>query len=501
METTSKEDGLEDDDQMSSFTLEAVQTRMQSLEKNNDELQQRQQEQEAEFGHKRAAFRDMFMKQEEELAVSRDRTERNETEMAALREQLRLYQNTIDDLKTQVRVGVKVTITETMTQDEIGDMNRKCGEELATVQHIMQEAQREAEEALSEERQRHHEESRRLETEVHELRTRLGHPHEGDGVLPTVLKNMKKGAFLQSPTHSPVLEPENLEDSMRQKKLRPMLRLILFLATIYKKKLRPTVLVFEKVCQLLDGERKQHEGLKRTWQAANDQFLAAQRLQMADLRRLESVLAPEQQRQVAELQKRDAEREEEERRQRANQLQQEQQEQQQQQMHQMHRDSQTPERQRSPSLGMRQAQKQLAAQGMLTFTHTPNLSVISLDSSTRSVGPLTDLILEGGEADDRKSMQSEEFGEFVSAEGEFLVVTASSPSYAAAAIKKASSTSCITDALAKNRLTDSGVLDSSLETRSLQDVDAILSRWSPEKQMNMHQLTADQHKALAGNEC
>ena len=51
----------------------------------------------------------------------------------------------------------------------------------------------------------------------------------------------------------------------------------------------------------------------QTWQMANDQFLESQRLQMMDLRRMESVLTEEQQRQVMELQKKDHEREEQER--------------------------------------------------------------------------------------------------------------------------------------------------------------------------------------------
>jgi Rab GTPase-binding effector protein 1 len=52
------------------------------------------------------------------------------------------------------------------------------------------------------------------------------------------------------------------------------------------------------VCQMLDQERREHNDLKATWQMANDQFLESQRLMMMDLRTMEDVLSPEQQRQI-----------------------------------------------------------------------------------------------------------------------------------------------------------------------------------------------------------
>ena len=52
------------------------------------------------------------------------------------------------------------------------------------------------------------------------------------------------------------------------------------------------------MCKLLELEKKQHEELKMTWQMANDQFLESQRLMMMDMRRMESVLSAEQQRQI-----------------------------------------------------------------------------------------------------------------------------------------------------------------------------------------------------------
>lgn len=53
------------------------------------------------------------------------------------------------------------------------------------------------------------------------------------------------------------------------------------------------------VCRLLEQEKKEHGELKCTWQMANDQFLESQRLMMMDMRRMESVLSTEQQRQIA----------------------------------------------------------------------------------------------------------------------------------------------------------------------------------------------------------
>lgn len=70
----------------------------------------------------------------------------------------------------------------------------------------------------------------------------------------------------------------------------------------------------QEVCELLEKEKREHASLKRTWQMANDQFLEAQRLQFMDMRRMQSVLTSEQQRQVAEMQRKDAERMDQEKR-------------------------------------------------------------------------------------------------------------------------------------------------------------------------------------------
>jgi len=53
------------------------------------------------------------------------------------------------------------------------------------------------------------------------------------------------------------------------------------------------------VCSILDEEKRAHNQLKETWQMANDQFLESQRLNMMDMRRMESLLSAEQQRLLA----------------------------------------------------------------------------------------------------------------------------------------------------------------------------------------------------------
>ncbi|GIY93792.1 hypothetical protein CEXT_213931, partial [Caerostris extrusa] len=50
---------------------------------------------------------------------------------------------------------------------------------------------------------------------------------------------------------------------------------------------------------------KEHVQLKRTQQMVNDQFLETQRLQVMDMRRMQSVLTSEQQRQISGAKKRD----------------------------------------------------------------------------------------------------------------------------------------------------------------------------------------------------
>ncbi|XP_064090449.1 rab GTPase-binding effector protein 1-like isoform X2 [Macrobrachium nipponense] len=55
--------------------------------------------------------------------------------------------------------------------------------------------------------------------------------------------------------------------------------------------------------QSYETERRQHRDLKHTWQRANDQFLEAQRLHLADMRRLQAVLTFDQQKKLEDLQR------------------------------------------------------------------------------------------------------------------------------------------------------------------------------------------------------
>ena len=59
------------------------------------------------------------------------------------------------------------------------------------------------------------------------------------------------------------------------------------------------VILILTVCSILDEERRANQDLKQTWEMANDKFLESQRLNMMDMRRMETVLTAEQQRQIA----------------------------------------------------------------------------------------------------------------------------------------------------------------------------------------------------------
>ncbi|KAK3884811.1 hypothetical protein Pcinc_010939 [Petrolisthes cinctipes] len=52
-----------------------------------------------------------------------------------------------------------------------------------------------------------------------------------------------------------------------------------------------------------ENERREHRELKHTWQRANDQFLEAQRLHLADMRRMQSLLSNDQLRKLEDLQR------------------------------------------------------------------------------------------------------------------------------------------------------------------------------------------------------
>ncbi|XP_052800812.1 rab GTPase-binding effector protein 1-like isoform X2 [Mya arenaria] len=334
--------------------------RVEQLEEKEREFLKAKEENEAEFGQKRARFKEIFLQKEAELKDCRDEVERMSEELVLARGEL-------------ADINAAVSISETNKEEEISKIRQQCQQEVETMQALLRDAAEEASSSTAaqyeSERAKLHELNENYEEEIQSIRSRLSQERtldKGKSFLSSVADIVSRGTSSLG-AHS---DANTLEDSMkkaqqdaeilksvvmplekeiealkeklksreddikmleRQKiqieKLIKYLKaekasrtdLEMFVAVINTQKtamqdendkLREEL---SEVCSILDEEKRGHSQLKETWQMANDQFLESQRLMMMDMRRMEGLLSAEQQRLLAEQQKKDQEREAQER--------------------------------------------------------------------------------------------------------------------------------------------------------------------------------------------
>ncbi|CAH1801364.1 unnamed protein product [Owenia fusiformis] len=341
---------------------------------------------ESEFGHKRAKFKDIFMQKEDELTKVKAALQESTKLNAELKSQVDILRQEIDDVNTAT------ALSESSKQDEVEGIQRRCQNELASMQIIMKDSINDTNQRLEYEREKWTVDKHQLEAELHELRQKLSQT-DGENLLASFAKSIKHiGHKTPSSADTSMTEDENLEQSMKKaQEDAEMLKSVVVpleeeiktlkeqLAEANEKIKQPKILTsldplskasvesressllgedgldldekvkelntyleaekssrtdlemyvavlntqkqvlqedndklraeLHEVCRLLESEKKEHSDLKMTWQMANDQFLESQRMMMNDMRRMETVLSAEQQRQIAELQKQDDERE------------------------------------------------------------------------------------------------------------------------------------------------------------------------------------------------
>lgn len=374
---------------VSSDEVATLQARITQLELREQELLKQQQEHEADFGQKRARFREMFLQKEAELKSNKDR-------FKELDEALNKTKSELEDIK------MAVSVSEANKEEEIAKIRQQCQQEIETMQALLREAAEEASSSTAaqyeSERAKLKELNENYEEEIQTIRSKLSQERQldkGKGFLSSVADIVTRGSSSLSQTPT---ETENLEVSMRKAQqdaeilksvVMPLEREIEALTqkiqqqtehirSLEKQKnhqiagsssnlqdlsspIRTTlpsledvtepedkieklmkylkaekasrmdlemyvaVLTTQKnvlqdetdklrnelseVCSILDEEKHAHNQLKETWTMANDQFLESQRLMMMDMRRMENLLSAEQQRLLAEQQKKDIERE------------------------------------------------------------------------------------------------------------------------------------------------------------------------------------------------
>lgn len=187
------------------------------------QLRKEKETMEAEFGLKRAKFKELFMQKEEELQEERTKRE-------ALEESLRRLQAELDESRSLTMVA------QCQRENELETERRKHREELASLQHILKENSQEAMRSLGryeKEMGRQKKHTERLEQELHELRAQQA--QEREGVLAVVTKSLKQKVGNLSPnpfSSSSDTTVESLEESMRKASTLPTCPLTLMRASL-----------------------------------------------------------------------------------------------------------------------------------------------------------------------------------------------------------------------------------------------------------------------------
>ncbi|CAL4060506.1 unnamed protein product, partial [Meganyctiphanes norvegica] len=396
-------------------TMEGLRSRVAQMEAREKDLLERQRQMEDDFGQRRAKLKELYLQKEEELRKSTETQNAVDTEIEMFQAQIRELQNELEEARSAV------TIAQCTAENDIAVEQRKCQEEIATLQQLMKE---EVTNAVGHTGERYEGEVKRLKKVAERLEAEKQHYRrlyerqleEADirgkgesllspGVLTAVTKSLAKrvpslnpaGTSLTTPekttpthqTPNATTDADNLEDSMKKAQedaavLRSLVEPLEEEILALKQKLRAqdaqlraheaqqaaSLHTAELVAPLLEGrettdlvkeldvklkgmsttleaekasradlelytailntqktaltedvdrlrnslaelrlnyedERRQHRELKHTWQRANDQFLASQRLHLADMSRMQSVLTSEQLTKLEEIQRKE----------------------------------------------------------------------------------------------------------------------------------------------------------------------------------------------------
>ncbi|KTG34503.1 hypothetical protein cypCar_00032644 [Cyprinus carpio] len=296
------------------------------------------QQLEMEFNQKRAKFKELYLSKEEALKKQAAVLEKAQAELSSVQKQLEEAKAEMETIKAVA------TVSESTKQEAIDQVKQQWQEEVASLQAIMKDAEREVklqfQQKLEQERAQWAQYRDGMEREMAELRRRLSEGQEEENLENEMKKAQEDAEKLRSvvmPMESEIAalkaKLSSSEDRVKEleaakvkelnhvleaeKSCRTDLEMYVAVLNTQKSVLQEDAEKLRKelheVVHLLELERQQHNQLKHTWQRANDQFLESQRLLMRDMQRIESVLSSEQLRQVEEMKKRDQEEDEKER--------------------------------------------------------------------------------------------------------------------------------------------------------------------------------------------
>ncbi|XP_026109418.1 rab GTPase-binding effector protein 1-like isoform X1 [Carassius auratus] len=315
-----------------------LQQRAAEQEQDRTDFLKLKQQLEMEFNQKRAKFKELYLSKEEELKRQAAILDKAQTELSSVQMQLTEAKAEMETIKAVA------TVSENTKQEAIDQVKQQWHEEVASLQAIMKDAEREvklrSQQKLEQERAQWAQYRDGVEREIAELRRRLSEGQEEENLENEMKKAQEDAEKLRSvvmPMESEIAalkaKLSSTEDRVKEleaakvkelnhvleaeKSCRTDLEMYVAVLNTQKSVLQEDAEKLRKelheVVHLLELERQQHNQLKHTWHRANDQFLESQRLLMQDMQRIESVLSSEQLRQVEEMKKRDQEEDEKER--------------------------------------------------------------------------------------------------------------------------------------------------------------------------------------------
>ncbi|XP_060582022.1 rab GTPase-binding effector protein 1-like [Ruditapes philippinarum] len=191
--------------------IAVLKSRVEELEDSERKLLKLKEENEADFGQKRARFRELFMQKEAELKADKDRVTKLEQELKETKSEL-------EDIKTAVAVS------EANKEEEIAKVRRQCEQEIQTMQALLKEAAEEASSSTAaqyeSERAKLKELNENYEEEIQSIRSRLSQERQldkGKGFLSSVADIVSRGTASLNPASSDSnTEAESLEEDMRK---------------------------------------------------------------------------------------------------------------------------------------------------------------------------------------------------------------------------------------------------------------------------------------------
>ncbi|XP_069109876.1 rab GTPase-binding effector protein 1-like, partial [Argopecten irradians] len=190
---------------------------LSSLKEKCAQLQREKQNIEADFGQKRAKFKEIYLQKEEELRKEKLAVTESRNIAKKLQEDLDKVKGELESIKTAV------AYSESNKQDEIASIHEQCQQEVASLQHLMKEVANEASRNTAlkyeTEREKLQELTENYEEELQDLRNKLyggGQDSGGEGFLSTVAKQLKLVSVGQHSTSATLSEHESLEESMKK---------------------------------------------------------------------------------------------------------------------------------------------------------------------------------------------------------------------------------------------------------------------------------------------